>query len=98
MQPSEIRRSGIDWGGVEQRSYRGEFEGRFHIPSLPPLPRMTNPNYEATCTDQVLGLANVQGLLLEANRKAQDDPPFAIVQLMSASDAIERIVENRQVM
>jgi len=150
MPPSDIRRSGIDWGGVENRSYRGEFEGRFHIPSLPPLPRMTNPSYEATYLDQfaeeiekaeemreenellvdrihenlastsrndynlrvflsladfqrhhidlILGLSNVQELLLEAHENAQDDPPFAIVQLMSASDAIERIIVDRGVM
>jgi hexosaminidase len=46
MPASDIRRSGIDWGGPENKSYRGEFEGRFHIPSLPPLPNMNSMTYE----------------------------------------------------
>jgi len=48
LQASDIRRSGIDWGGVKYKSYRGEFEGRRNTPSLPPLPNIGDPSYTPT--------------------------------------------------
>jgi len=149
MEPSEISRSGIDWGGAKNMSYRGEFQGSFHIPSLPRLPEMTEPTYETTFHDKyeevlkeaeilrvdndlttyklqenvsatdrndynlrvlialadferhhldlILGLANVEDLLEQAHARRLNDPPFAIVQLMSAGDAIDDIIEDRKI-
>jgi hexosaminidase len=67
LEASDIRRSGIDWGGVKYKSTVAEFEQRRDVPSLPPLPNMEDPTYTPAYREKFTGEIKQAGEMKKEN-------------------------------